>query len=263
VFRRPVLPFAAAFLAALVSLAASAGVLTAGIPILVYHRFDRARPGPTTVTDAVFEQQLDWLTAHRYRILPLRSVVAALRGDLALSPPAAAITIDDGHASQYSQLYPIIRQRRIPVTLFIYPSAISRASYALTWGQLADMLKSGLVEVQSHTYWHPDFRKEKASRSPEDYRAFVDFQLSRSKAVLEDRLGIKVDMLAWPFGIHDPELEAAAARAGYKAAFAFKGGPAHRGGDPFAISRIPVSDAARGAGFAALLTETPSRKRQP
>ena len=85
----------------------------------------------------------------------------------------------------------------------------------------------------------------------------------RSKAVLESRLGVKVDMLAWPFGIYDRELEGAAADAGYKAAFAFKGGPARCGSDPFAIPRIPVSDAARGAGFAALLRQLPSGRQRP
>jgi peptidoglycan/xylan/chitin deacetylase (PgdA/CDA1 family) len=43
-----------------------------------------------------------------------------------------AITVDDGHLSVYTELYPLILKHRPPVTLFIYPSAISNASYALT-----------------------------------------------------------------------------------------------------------------------------------
>ena len=65
------------------------------------------------------------------------------------------------------------------------------------------MLASGLVDVQSHTFWHPDFQKERARQNPEKYQAFVDDQLARSKSILESRLGIKVDLLAWPFGIVD------------------------------------------------------------
>ena len=41
----------------------------------------------------------------------------------------------------------------------------------------------------------------------------------KSKAVLEQKLGGKVDLLAWPFGIYDPELMAWAQAAGYVAAF--------------------------------------------
>ncbi len=234
------------------------------IAILAYHRFDPTTPGPTTVTTRVFEQQLQWLAAHHYKVVPLRSVVDGLRGAAPpVASPAVTITVDDGHRSVYTELFPIIRREHIPVALCIYPSAISHASYALTWDQLKEMLASGLVTVQSHTYWHPDFRKERAHRTPENYRAFVDDQLARSKSVLESRLGIKVDMLAWPYGIVDQELEAAAARAGYVAAFGFGGGLAAPGGDLFALPRVPMSNAARGASFGALLTSTSAGKPTP
>ncbi len=236
----------------------------APIPILAYHRFDPTTPGPTTVTTRVFEQQLQWLAAHHYKIVPLRAVVDSLRGTAPpVATPAVVITIDDGHRSVYTELFPIIRRERVPVTLFIYPSAISHATYALTWDQLKEMLASGLVAVQSHTYWHPDFRKERARRTPADYQAFVDLQLTRSKSVLESRLGIKVDMLAWPFGIIDHELEAAAAHAGYVAAFAYEGRLATPDADLFALPRIPVSNAARGASFGALLSQVSSGKPNP
>jgi len=47
----------------------------------------------------------------------------------------------------------------------------------------------------------------------------VDTQLTKSKAILEKRFGTTVDVLAWPFGIYDDELEKDAAKAGYVAAF--------------------------------------------
>ncbi|MCB5944730.1 polysaccharide deacetylase family protein [Acidocella sp. KAb 2-4] len=236
--------------AGLFCLLAGAAIAAPPVPILVYHRFDPSQSGLTTVTTASFTQQLDWLAAHHYQIIPL----AQLAQWRDIPSPAVAITVDDGHESVFTQLYPILRQRHIHVTLFVYPSAISRASYALTWPQLAEMVNSGLVDVQAHTYWHPDFRKEKAARSPADYRAFVDMQLVKSKTVLEQRLGISVTMLAWPYGIHDPMLEDAARRAGYTAAFAFAGGQAQPGDDPLAIPRIPVSGWVTLAQFTRLVS---------
>nr|WP_211106286.1 polysaccharide deacetylase family protein [Nitrospirillum iridis] len=238
-----------------------------GIPILAYHRFDPSTTGPTTVRTPVLERQLDWLETHQYQVVPLSQVVDALRGggrDMlrADTGHAVAITVDDGHVSVYTQLYPIILRRNVPVTLFIYPSAISNASYALTWEQLAEMVKSGLVEVQSHTFWHPDFRKERARRTSDDYRAFVNSQLVRSRSTLERRLGARVDMLAWPFGIIDADLQSAAERAGYRAAFAYEGGCAVPGSPPYALPRIPVSNQA-GAAFGALLAPASARKPPP
>jgi peptidoglycan/xylan/chitin deacetylase (PgdA/CDA1 family) len=241
---------------------ANAGGTGDAIPILVYHRFDPATGGPTTVTVAAFQNQLAWLAAHHYRIIPLRTALSELEGRAARPPdPAVTITADDGHESVYAVLFPLIKKARIPVTLFIYPSAISNAPYALTWAQLREMQASGLVDVQSHTYWHPNFKTERRRRTDRDYEAFVDSQLGRSKAVIEKQLAGPVDLLAWPYGIFDAELEAAARRAGYSAAFAYAGGPATPGDDHLALPRIPVSDADRGARFGTILT-TPNHRRQ-
>jgi len=139
------------------------------------------------------------------------------------------------------------------VTLFVYPSAISNASYALTWEQLAEMQASGFAEVQSHSYWHPKFTAEKKRLSPEDYSRFVAMQLGRPRETIAARLGRPVDLLAWPFGIHDAELEAAAARAGYVAAFTLERRAVRRGQPLLTLPRFLVTDADRGPAFAALL----------
>jgi peptidoglycan/xylan/chitin deacetylase (PgdA/CDA1 family) len=243
---------------ALAGAAAPAGAACAkpawSAPILVYHRFDARTPAATTVTLAAFEAQLAWLESRHYRIRPLSELVAQLDGaEPAPAGPEAAITVDDGHRSVYTELYPLLLKRRIPVTLFIYPSAISNAAYALTWDQLREMQASDLVDVQSHTYWHPNFRTERRRLSPNAYARFVDQQLQRSKLTLESRLGHKVTLLAWPFGIVDADLEAAARRAGYVAGFAYEGGLAAPGEDLMALSRIPVTDSDRGARLGAKL----------
>ncbi|WP_348268739.1 polysaccharide deacetylase family protein [Edaphobacter paludis] len=230
-------------------------------PILVYHRFDSAMPGLTTVRTSTFELQLEWLEDHHYQILSLRTVTDKLRTMRDTNAPAVAITVDDGHRSIYAEMFPLILKHHIPVTLFIYPSVISNASYALTWEQIRQMKRSGLVDVQSHTLWHPNFRKERARLSDAEYEAFVIKQLTRSKDILSSRLGGQIDSLAWPFGIHNSYLENAAQRAGYKTAFALGGAPARAGGNMLAIPRIPVSDNDTGARFYRLLMD-PRRNRR-
>jgi peptidoglycan/xylan/chitin deacetylase (PgdA/CDA1 family) len=224
-----------------------------GIPILLYHRFHPTVPGPTTVTTPVFEEQLAWLAKHHYAIAPLRLVVDALRGRRQLEPQTVAITVDDGRRSQYTEMFPVIERYHVPVTLFVYTDAISYEPDALTWEEIGEMLKSGLVDVESHTCSHPQFEKERARRSPADYESFVASELTKSKKTLEDRLHRPVDLLAWPYGVFDSDLERAAARAGYIAAFAVEGHLAHTEEDLFSVPRIVVSDQDRDARFAALL----------
>jgi peptidoglycan/xylan/chitin deacetylase (PgdA/CDA1 family) len=116
-------------------------------------------------------------------------------------------------------MFPIVKRYRVPVTLFLYPSAISNASYAMTWDELREMKETGLFDFQSHTYWHPNFRKEKKRLKPEEYETFLEMQLKKSKEKLEKELTVKVTMLAWPFGIYDDELIKKAVEAGYLAGF--------------------------------------------
>jgi peptidoglycan/xylan/chitin deacetylase (PgdA/CDA1 family) len=239
------------------------GPAAPGIPVLVYHRFDPATPAATTVTTVAFESQLDVLTQEGYKLIFVNEVADIVLGKQ--SPPTgrvAAITIDDGHRSVFTVAFPIILRRHIPVTLFIYPSAISRSKSNMTWEQLRQMRASGLVEIESHTYWHPDFRKERAHRTDTEYAAFVDFQLIRSREILDKELGTQVSLLAWPYGIVDDTLSSLAKKDGYRAAFGFAGGLARVGDAPFSIHRIPVSNSARGSAFAALLRDAPTHSRE-
>jgi peptidoglycan/xylan/chitin deacetylase (PgdA/CDA1 family) len=249
-------------LVAIILLASSLGAMmpnvaaseeAASATILVYHRFGPTVADSMTVTTSVFASQLEYLHDHGYTIVPLRDVVnfAAGRGDL--PPHAVALTADDGHRSVFTDMKPLVEKYRIPVTLFIYPSAISNASYALTWEQLAELKATGLFSIESHTYWHPNFHIDKRRRSPDDYKKFVDAQLNKSRQVLEHRLGGKITMLSWPFGIYDDDLIAAATKAGYVAAVTIDRRKVKRGDNLMALPRFIVTNGDLGRRFESLL----------
>lgn len=225
------------------------------IPVLDYHRFGPSVADSMTVTTPVFEAQLKWLKNNNYTVIPLRTLVNYLRGEGPPPPPkSVVITSDDGHKTVHSEMLPIVRQYGIPVTLFIYPSAISNASYAMTWEQLQELQQTGLFDIQSHTYWHPNFKKEKQKLPPGDYQKLVETQLNTSKAVLEKRLGNKVDLLAWPFGIYDDSLTKEAEKAGYVAAFSIDRRHASATEAIMALPRYLMVNGDGTKGFAAIIT---------
>ncbi|WP_175688738.1 polysaccharide deacetylase family protein [Burkholderia anthina] len=212
--------------------------------ILAYHRFATARLDSMTVRTETFRNQLRAIEANGYRIVPLADVVRWHDGQTnALPARAVAITVDDGHRSVYDVLRPLLAAHPAPVTLFIYPSAISNARYTMTWDQLRTLGESGRFDIESHTYWHPDFRTERARLAPDDYRRFVALQLSRSRERLESEIGQPVRLLAWPFGVHDEETDQLAARAGYVAAFTLDARPVRRTDPAMALPRYLMTDA--------------------
>lgn len=229
------------------------------VPILCYHRFGTTVTDSMTTTTAVFEQQLQILHDQGYSVIPLQNLVAYLRGEgPAPAPKSVVITIDDGHRSVYEVAKPLIEQYKIPVTLFIYPSAIANASYAMTWDQLRELQHSGQFDIESHTYWHPNFKIEKRKQPAADYAKFVDIQLRKSKNTLEKKLDIEVKTLAWPFGIYDDELLDQAKAAGYVAAFSIDRRAANSSSTLMAVPRFLMTDADRGKAFERLLTGSSS-----
>jgi peptidoglycan/xylan/chitin deacetylase (PgdA/CDA1 family) len=224
------------------------------IPVLVYHRFGPVVADSMTVTTRQFESHVKYLIETHYTIIPLRQLVDYHLGRRKSLPcRSIAITVDDGHKSVRTDLFPLVKKYQIPVTLFLYPSAISNASYAMTWDQLREMKAFGLFDFQGHTYWHPNFKNEKKKLGPADYEKFVEMQLKKSKEKLEKELGTKVDMLSWPFGIYDEDLIRKAAEAGYVSAFTIERHHAKASDPIMALPRYLITGADKGKAFEKLL----------
>ncbi len=233
--------------------AASEGASEPGVPILLYHRFGPTVADSMTVTTAVFESHLKYLHANGYTVIALKELLALLSGP---GIPAGAryvvLAADDGHRSVFTDALPLIKKYGVPMTLFVYPSAVSNAAYAMTWDQLRELKATGLFDFQSHTYWHPNFKKEQEKLSPAEFEKLVRMQLTKSREKLEKELGQKVDLLAWPFGIYDPWLMNQAAAAGYAAAFTIERRPVTRRENPMALPRYLMADTDRGKTFEAI-----------
>ncbi len=236
------------------SAAAGADPAPLNVPILLYHRFGPVVADGMTITTSVFESHLQYLKDHGYRVIPLRQLVNYYlkKGPKPL-PNSVVIVADDGHESVYQYMLPIVMRYRVPVTLFLYPSVISNASYAMTWDQLRELKTTGLFDFQGHTYWHPNFKKDEKRMSRAEYEKSVDMQLNKSKERLEKKLGVGIDMLAWPFGIYNDWLMAKAKEAGYVAAFSIEARPATEGDAMMKLPRYLLVNADRGRVFERIL----------
>lgn len=224
------------------------------VPILLYHRFGQTVADGMTITTPVFESQMKYLHDNGYKVIPLRQLIDYYRGKAPAPVPKSVVIVeDDAHKSVYSDMLPVIRKYGYPVTVFTYPSAISNAKYALTWDQLRELKKTGLFDIQSHTYWHPNFKKERRNLAPQAFEDLVTTQLKKSKVRLEKELGGQVDLLAWPFGIYDDYLIKKAAEAGYIASFTIERRHATASDSIMKLPRYLLVNADSGKAFTQLL----------
>ncbi|HVP79775.1 MAG TPA: polysaccharide deacetylase family protein [Thermodesulfobacteriota bacterium] len=230
------------------------------VPILLYHRFGPVAADSMTVTTALFESHLKYLKDSGYRVIPLRELVDYYLGKREAPPPhSVVITADDGHISIYREMLPLAKRYQSPATLFIYPSAISNAPYAMTWGQLRELKETGIFDLQSHTFWHPNFKKDKKRLTPTEYENLVSMQLRKSKERLERELSARIDMLAWPFGIYDDDLIDRAREAGYVATYTMDRHPAGTLDKVMALPRYLMTNGDSGRILTTMLAGLPRR----
>jgi peptidoglycan/xylan/chitin deacetylase (PgdA/CDA1 family) len=206
----------------------------AQVVIFGYHRFVNVVKRPDTeITPALFEQQMQELKNKGIAVIPMQDFLAWRRGEKAIPPKSAIITFDDGWKSQYEVGWPILKKFNYPVTLFIYTEGIRPGHFSggesMSWEMLAEMRDAG-VDIQDHTATHSDLRKPydkvaKKKLSPEEYEQWLDKEINGSKQMIEQKLGVKVNCFAVPYGFHNDHIRDICMKAGYEALFTVYGQP--------------------------------------
>jgi peptidoglycan/xylan/chitin deacetylase (PgdA/CDA1 family) len=206
----------------------------AQVVVFGYHRFvNNVKHPDTEITPAAFEAQMQELKNKNISVIPMQDFLAWRRGEKAIPAKSAIITFDDGWKSQYEVGWPIMKKFNYPFTLFIYTEGIRPGHFSggesMTWEMLAEMRDAG-VDVQGHTATHSDLRKPydkvaKKKLSPEEYEQWLDKEINGSKQMIEQKLGVKVNCFAVPYGFHNDHIRNVAMKGGYEAIFTVYGQP--------------------------------------
>lgn len=203
------------------------------VRVLLYHGIGTRTSRPVVKARA-FREQLDWLGAHGIEVIRLSQLLDFLDGRLWLPRHAAVITIDDGELNGYSTAYPILKERRLPFTLGIATRVIEEHGErgALDWGQIREMVDSGLCEIASHSVTH-----RKMTRLPDEV---ARFELERSRSVLLAELALHTEAFFYPLGDQNYRIRRLTKLSGYRAAFVAHGGPTVLRTKRFGIPRYDV-----------------------
>lgn len=143
----------------------------------------------------------------------------------------------------------------LPAALGIRIPKGAFAHLCLGWDQVRQMLAAGMA-FGSHTRSHRVLDRLQS----EETRA----EIGESRRRIQTETGRTVSAFAYPNGVFNPVLEAAAQQAGYQIAFSTHQGPVLFGrvqARPFAIARIPISQKDDQLRFLAKLAGLPRLKR--
>src|SRR5437899_6916431 len=207
---------------------------TAQFTVYGYHRFvNQVRRPDTEITPQMFEQQMQELKNRGISVIGMQDFLAWKRGEKNIPPRCAIITFDDGWKSQYDVAWPIMKKFGYPFTLFIYTEGVRGGHFgggeAVTWEQLAEMRDAG-IDIQAHSATHQDLRRPydkvaKKKLTPPEYEQWLHNEVVGCKELLEQRLGIRVNCFAVPYGFYNQHITEVATQAGYEAVFTAYGQP--------------------------------------
>ncbi|HBC77904.1 MAG TPA: hypothetical protein DCZ51_04700 [Bacteroidales bacterium] len=164
---------------------------------------------------------------------------------------SAIITFDDGDSSWYTLVRPLLLRYHAKATFFLWTHKMGSDSF-VTWEEVEDMSNYMLLNGErpftfgSHTYSHQYLFRNKAEYGTSaEYNSFLDYELGRSKELIEKHTPGSVTVLSLPYGdgAGDPEIIAAAQRNGYKFIRTSVWGAIDNSGiNLFAIPSLPILD---------------------
>ncbi|MCB1172211.1 MAG: polysaccharide deacetylase family protein [Leptospiraceae bacterium] len=206
------------------------------IPVLCYHHSYEPGQGPKdfNIPPTRLRRELQFLKSQGYRTISLYQLQQFVQGRTVQLPERPfVLSFDDGSRSNYTSVLPILRGLGMQAVAFVYPGIIGKGKRNyLSWTELEALQKSGHFEIGSHTLNHP--------RLPEHSETEIRRQLLQSRRILEEKLGISVRALAYPFGVYDQRVIRLAAASGYELAFTIHPGGNAAHSNPLTLNRFMV-----------------------
>lgn len=200
-------------------------------------RFARFVIGPE-----LFAAHMEYLATEGYRPI---TVLDLVRGRISgsLPPRTVVLTFDDAYSDFGDTVLPILQRHTFPATLFVPTAYVGQTARwlrdcgedqrpILSWHAIRDIATAG-IEVASHSHTHAQL-----DRIPPE---LVADELRRSRQLLEDRLGMAIDGLAYPFGYWNRHVRSIASARGYSYACAVGEMTASNPSDAWTLPRMTVA----------------------
>lgn len=220
---------------------------TCEIPVLLYHHLaspdeNFSKDNGAIVPVEEFEAQMKWLNANGYTTPTLKEFEMWIKGKKELPPKTVLITFDDGYRSNFTLGFPILEKYRYQAVIFVVGDFIGKTigNYEyLKWSDIRAMKKSGLINIQSHTY-----DGHKGTHTNPIILTWTEQQIQEDLIKLNSLFtvnGLEIPFaFAYPFGVYSDVIIQNLQELNYQMAFTTEHGFASQKDNPFKIKRIII-----------------------
>ena len=221
-----------------VALASNAATGSSAV-VLMYHRVGEQRAPSTNIRLDQFDAHLKVIAERGLNVLPVTEILTALRKGRDLPDRTIGLTFDGGFLSFYTDAWPRLRKAGLPFTLFIATDAIDDGKDGyMAWDQIREVVRGGGA-VGSQT--------ASGRQMPLLGRDVNDGDIETAVRRLEEELGQRPQIFAYPYGAMSRAARDAVAEAGFDAAFGQHSGVLHPGSPMHFLPRFPMNEVHGGA----------------
>ena len=206
------------------------------LPVIMYHSIldSDAKAGKYIVTPAQLEKDVQYLLSQGYTPINVADLINYVNGSSDLPTKPVMLTFDDGFYNNYSYAFPIAKKYNVKIViaaigtcsdLFSQSEEELHNTYShLTWDNMREMLQSGFVEIQSHTYdMHGEGSRKgfemQRGETEEQYRQAVSEDLRKMSDRMQAELDVSPTALMYPFGYYRDDSDDFLKSLGYSATF--------------------------------------------
>jgi peptidoglycan/xylan/chitin deacetylase (PgdA/CDA1 family) len=225
---------------------ANADEAKASAIIIVYHRFEEPAFASTNIRMEQFKAHIVELQKQRYNVLPIPEIIKKLNSGEKLPERTVGLSIDDAYRSVYEKAWPLLREAKMPFTLFIATDVVDRqVTGYMNWKEIRE-LKSAGVTIGNQTKSH----KHLPFLSIEDAKLEVD----KANARILSELGSRPDLFAYPYGEYSLSVREIIVSREFKAAFTQSSGAFNANFDRFSLPRFALNERYGGIDRFRLIT---------
>lgn len=185
--------------------------------ILQYHHVAERTPPATSVSPALFEQQMQFLKDNGFSVWPLSRLVRELEAGRPVPDGVVVITFDDAYDNILTTAAPILQRLGFPFTMFVATSFVDHQQRGyMSWAQLQTLKTLG-GELANHTHTHPHMLRRRQGENRDQWLARLRDEIQAAQQRLLLQTGDFPRLFAYPYGEADEEVIALVKSLGYTA----------------------------------------------
>ncbi|MDP4132758.1 MAG: polysaccharide deacetylase family protein [Bacillota bacterium] len=201
------------------------------VPIIMYHEIKTYKLGKDVISPYEFESDLQYLKSNNYNTITMADLINYVYNNGTLPENPIVISFDDGYLSTYKYALPLLKKYEMKIVFSILGKNTddftqipdNNIDYShVTWAQLNEMLDSGYVEVQNHTYnLHYCGSRlgcmKKAEESLADYEKTLTEDITKLQDEIKLYTGKVPDTFTYPYGKSSESTVDIVKKLGFKA----------------------------------------------